>query len=63
MVWVKRSRQESLLRAEQPWRMRWGAFQSCVAAKAVATFLRVGRRKLTTATRVQHFDRRIFQQC
>ena len=37
-----RSRQEpSLLRrrAEQAWRMRWGAFLSCVAAKAVASSL------------------------
>ena len=35
-----RSRQEPLLlrrRAEQVWRMRWGAFLSCVAAKAVAS--------------------------
>ena len=37
-----RSRQEPLLlrrRAEQAWRMRWGAFLSCVAAKAVASSL------------------------
>ena len=37
-----RSRQEPLLlrrRVEQAWRMRWGAFLSCVAAKAVASSL------------------------